>query len=91
MPNRPWPGRGAKTALERAAQRRDSSIARSTSASGAGKAMHSSSTMVMVASKRCWISTERSGVSSWRLPSWCELNTTPRSVSLRRSASDMTW
>ncbi len=33
----------------------------------------------------------RSGVSAWRLPSRCELNTTPSSSMRRRAASDITW
>ena len=43
----------------------------------AGKGVHSSNTMVMVESRKRWISMERSGVSRYWVPSRCERNVTP--------------
>ena len=43
------------------------------------------SAMVMVASSRCWISIERSGVRRCSLPSRCERKVTPSASSLRSS------
>jgi len=40
--------------------------------------------------ERIPIAIDRSGVSSWRLPSRCERKVTPASVMVRRAASDMT-
>ena len=47
--------------------------------------VHSSSAMAMSAPSRCWISIERSGVSTWAEPSMCERKVTPSSSILRRS------
>ena len=59
--------------------------------SSTGQGVHSSSTMAMSAPKRRWISTARSGVSAWRVPSMWERKVTPSSSISRRPASDMTW
>ena len=57
----------------------------------AGKGVHSSRTIEMSASRARWISTQRSGVSWWRLPSMCDLKVTPSSAMSRISARDITW
>ena len=64
MPNIALPGCSPKAALQRSAQRSDSSIARSISSGLAGSATHSSSCIWMSESSSPWISIERSGVSS---------------------------
>ncbi len=84
------PGRGTKAVRERSAQRIDNSIEVSTSSRAEGKGVHSSNAIVISAPSRCWISTERSGVSKWRLPSRCERKVTPSSPIFRKAASDMT-
>jgi hypothetical protein len=53
--------------------------------------VHSSSTIEMSASRRHWISIERSGVSEISAPSMCERKTTPLSSSFRSWPSDITW
>ena len=57
----------------------------------AGSSMHSSSCIWMSAPSRHWISTARSGVSMWRLPSMCDWKRTPSSLISRILDSDMTW
>ncbi len=93
MPNSACPGaaRAAKATRARSAQRSDSSMARSASLRSAGNSMHSSSCIWMSAPSRHWISTARSGVSMWRLPSMCEAKRTPSSLISRILESDITW
>jgi hypothetical protein len=87
---RPLPGRGAKAAFDAAAQRIDSSIERAACSSVAGKGVHSSSAIVTVASRLCWMAIERAGVRRWRLPSRCDWKVTPSASMVRSLASDIT-
>ena len=77
--------------LLRSAQRSDKCMARSISSRDAGSFRHSSSCMEMSAPSSAWISIARSGESSTMAPSRCERNVTPRSSSLRKVDSDITW
>ncbi len=63
----------------------------SAAAWGAGNGVHSSSAMVMVASRLCWISIERSGVSRCFDPSMWLRKVTPSASKVRSFASDMIW
>ena len=92
MPNSMYPSGAVSNArLLRSAQRSESRIARSMSSRDAGKRTHSSICMAMSApSSRC-TSIERSGDNSTFMPSMCERNVTARSLTLRRSDSDITW
>ena len=65
-------------------------IEEATAASGTGSAGHSSKHITMSDPRSFWISMLRSGLSMWSEPSMCDLNRTPSSVSLRRSARLMT-
>ena len=67
---------------ERAAQRIDSCMDVRACAGVAGKGVHSSSTMVIVASSRCWISIERAGVRRCLEPSRCDWKVTPSASSV---------
>ena len=61
------------------------------SASVAGQGVHSSSTMAMLLSSRCWIAMQPAGVSWWREPSVWARKVTPSSWMVRSWASDITW
>ena len=54
--------RGLNAALDRLAQRIDNAIELAASGLVAGNEVHSSNAMVIVASRRCCISVERSGL-----------------------------
>ena len=76
---------------QRSAQRMERRIESAACSGVAGNAVHSSSTMVMLESRRSWISIERSGVSMCFEPSICERNSTPFSLIFLRSESDIAW
>ena len=57
----------------------------------AGNGVHSSNTIVMVASSLCWIAVEISGVRRCGVPSTWLRKVTPSSSIVRMPASDMTW
>ncbi len=93
MPKSDWWGAASrsKASLDRRAQRRDSSRLPRDAPASIGKGGHSSSCIWMSERRRHWISTERSGVSMWRLPSTWLRNSTPSSVSFRCWARLITW
>ena len=93
MPNNAWPGaaQAAKAALQRSAQRSDSSSEVLASSRVAGNGVHSSSTIWMSAPSRHCTSMARSGVSSTVAPSICDWKVTPSSSMRLSFASDITW
>jgi len=96
MPNsaiRPHPSSRsrARSSRPRSAQRTVRSTATRTASAGAGSSTSSSSDIAMSVPRASWIPIAASGVSSLRLPSRCDLNSTPSSVTLRNGDRLITW